>query len=118
MRCPKCGYTTFDDLDACTKCKGDFLEVRSWLNLPPGPLQPLSVPVMLERVGMATEAVPPRLDATEVIKAMKSSGPKTFELDLSQEPIEPNLAEHWRAKAGEVPINASAGLSLDLTMDK
>lgn len=33
MKCPKCGYTGFDYLDACRKCGGDLREVRMALQI-------------------------------------------------------------------------------------
>lgn len=33
MKCPKCGYTSFDYLDACRKCGGDLREARSLLQI-------------------------------------------------------------------------------------
>ncbi|MBW1981941.1 MAG: hypothetical protein JRJ12_12055 [Deltaproteobacteria bacterium] len=33
MRCPKCGYVSFDYLSACKKCQRDLTEVRQTLNL-------------------------------------------------------------------------------------
>lgn len=33
MKCPKCGYTSFDYLDACKKCGGDLRETRSFLQI-------------------------------------------------------------------------------------
>lgn len=33
MKCPKCGYTSFDYLDACKKCGTDLSAVRSMLGV-------------------------------------------------------------------------------------
>ncbi len=33
MKCPKCGYTSFDYLDACKRCKGDLRDARTLLQI-------------------------------------------------------------------------------------
>ena len=33
MKCPKCGYTSFDYLDECKRCGTDLRDVRALLNL-------------------------------------------------------------------------------------
>lgn len=33
MKCPKCGYTSFDYLDSCKKCGADVREVRTRLQI-------------------------------------------------------------------------------------
>ncbi len=33
MKCPKCGYTSFDYLDECKRCGSDLRDVRALLNL-------------------------------------------------------------------------------------
>lgn len=33
MKCPKCGYHSFDHLDSCKKCNNDLVEHKSKFNL-------------------------------------------------------------------------------------
>ena len=33
MKCPKCGYHSFDHLDSCKKCSSDLVEHKSKFNL-------------------------------------------------------------------------------------
>jgi hypothetical protein len=34
MKCPKCGYTSFDYNERCPKCNKDLTQDREWINLP------------------------------------------------------------------------------------
>jgi hypothetical protein len=46
MRCPNCGYTSFDYLDRCLKCEADLTEERTRLNhldLHPDPISLLAI---------------------------------------------------------------------------
>lgn len=42
MKCPKCGYITFDFYDACPKCNRDLTEVRNRLILFPFRASPIN----------------------------------------------------------------------------
>jgi hypothetical protein len=42
MKCPKCGYTSFDHNDTCPKCKKNISDTRAKLNLPNFAAGPIS----------------------------------------------------------------------------
>ncbi len=35
MKCPQCGYISFDYVESCEKCGNDLTSVRTLLNIPP-----------------------------------------------------------------------------------
>ncbi len=55
MKCPKCGYTSFDYHDACRKCGKSLQEERTRLGLPDFPPAPA---VSLESSGEAEGYIP------------------------------------------------------------
>jgi hypothetical protein len=67
MKCPKCGYTSFDHNDHCPRCLKDIASERHRLNLPaftPNPphlLGPLSGEVGAKIIGFETEKMAPAL---------------------------------------------------------
>lgn len=50
MRCPNCGYFTFDYLDRCVKCRADLTGERRKLNLLDVALNPISLQKIIEQV--------------------------------------------------------------------
>jgi hypothetical protein len=65
MKCPKCGYTSFDHNDTCPRCRKDIAAERHRLNLPaftPDPphlLGLLNGEVDAKKIGLETEQRPP-----------------------------------------------------------
>jgi hypothetical protein len=123
MHCIQCGYTTFDYLEACPKCRADFHEDRTRLNLPAGPLRPISLTEIIARVeahgveDMPTAGITSA--ATEKTEKLKTPvmGPKTFDLDLSSETDVENLAEKWLAKTVGTQGKKSGESPLDLSLE-
>ena len=71
MKCPKCGYISFDHHSACPRCRRDLKAERSRLNLPAFMPEP---PSFLHSAGGGDEPSPaPRPDADYVIEM--DSGP-------------------------------------------
>lgn len=50
MRCPDCGYFTFDYLDRCNKCRADLTGERRKLNLLDVALDPISLQKIIEEL--------------------------------------------------------------------
>ena len=50
MRCPKCGYISFDHLDQCQKCRTDLSREKMHLNLLNTPANPISLLAIMERM--------------------------------------------------------------------
>jgi hypothetical protein len=55
MRCPKCGYISFDHLDQCQKCRTDLSREKMHLNLLNTLANPISLLAVMERMS-ATRA--------------------------------------------------------------
>jgi hypothetical protein len=102
MKCPKCGYTSFDHNDSCPRCRKDVAAERHRLNLPaftPNPpylLGPLNGEVGVKKIGLETEQMPPPLmlkpdalpgpEDSQALQAMEMA----FEADQgTQIPFEP-----------------------------
>ncbi len=50
MRCPKCGYISFDHLDRCNRCRTDLTGERSRLNLLEIKPNPISLQAIRDRI--------------------------------------------------------------------
>ena len=117
MRCPKCGYNQFDHLDTCSKCRADLSEERNSLNLPEGPLNPISLTEILKKVQSGSVLAAPVGEGTAKIQPVNLSAPKTVSLDLSDETTVSALTEKWKANPEEGKKKISEGLSVDLTLE-
>ena len=118
MRCPKCGFNTFDHLEICSKCQAGFQDERKRLNLPEGPQRPIALMEILKRIEAAAEPVsPPSEPAPKTIPA-PMRGPKTFDLDLSQDTELETLADTWKANSETVRVSRPEGLMLDLSLEQ
>ena len=117
MRCPQCGYNKFDNLNACSKCRAALSEERNRLNLPEGPLDPLSLTEILKlvRSGPVKEVQAP--GGTTKIQPAKPAEPKTWALDQGSDIPMEALAE-IRPIVSEGRIKRPAeGFSVDLTLE-
>jgi hypothetical protein len=84
MRCPNCGYISFDYLDQCVKCSTDLTNERQRLNLPEIRPNPISFQEIMERMPIIAQKEK-RLEGEEAtIKARSPVLPKKPEIDLSQ----------------------------------
>ena len=113
MRCPKCGYNQFDHPDTCSKCRADLSEERIRLNLPEGPLNPLSLTEILKKV----QSDSLKADQPTETTAKINPAPKTLDLDLSDETTVSTLSEKWKANPEEGKKKPGEGLSVDLTLE-
>jgi hypothetical protein len=117
MRCPQCGYNRFDNLNTCSKCRADLSEERNRLNLPEGPLDPISLTEILKLVqaGPIKEVQAP--GGTTKIHPAKPAEPKTMALNLGSDIPMEALAEE-RPIVPENRIKRPAeGFSVDLTLE-
>ena len=118
MRCSQCGYTTFDSLDTCSKCRSDLFEEKARLNLPTGPFKPVSLTEIIARTAFpATEITPPPEDKILNLVRHDSGGPKTFDLDLSDDTAVESLTDKLLAKSGGKPFNKEGEISLNLSLE-
>ena len=117
MRCPKCGYNQFDHLDTCSRCRADLSEERNRLNLPEGPLNPISLTEILKKIQSGSAEAAPAKEGTAKIQPVNPSAPKTLSLDLSDETTVSALSDKWKAKSEEGKKKTSEGFSVDLTLE-
>ena len=120
MRCSQCGYTTFDHLETCSKCRADFYEEKTRLNLPTGPFKPISLTEIIARVEVSfnqTAEIPSREENTPALNPFVSTGPKTFDLDLSGDTALETLTEKLMAKTAGIPGKKGGELSSDLSLE-
>jgi hypothetical protein len=117
MRCPKCGYNQFDNLDTCSNCRADLSEERIRLNLPEGPLNPISLTEILEMVQSGSFKEVPSAGGTTKIQPAKSADLKSFSVDLGSDiPLE-GLADKRQAIPQDLKKKPAEGLSVDLTLE-
>jgi len=68
MRCPKCGYNSFDHLDSCKKCGKDLVEFKQKYGIVsvlfPGQMQPVEKPAVAEDESVVDDAVAAATAAT------------------------------------------------------
>jgi hypothetical protein len=84
MRCPNCGYISFDYLDQCVKCRTDLTGERQRLNLLDIRPNPISFQEIMERMPIIAQKEK-RLEGEEATKKAQSPVlPKKPEIDLSQ----------------------------------
>jgi hypothetical protein len=69
MRCPHCGFFSFDYLNRCLKCQADLTEERHKLNLPDITPNPISLQKILERM-------PQMVDRETARPAQETTSPK------------------------------------------
>ena len=117
MRCPKCGYNQFDHPDTCSRCRTDLAEERNRLNLPEGPLNPISLTEILKRIQSGSVKSVQVEEGTAKIQPPNPSAPKTVALDLSDETTVSALSDKWKANPEEGKKKSSEGFSVDLTLE-
>jgi hypothetical protein len=117
MRCAKCGYNQFDNPDTCSKCRADLSEERIRLNLPEGPLNPISLTEILEMVQSGSFKEVPSEGGTTKIQPAKPAEPKSFSVDLgSNIPLEVR-ADKQQIIPQDLKKKPAEGLSVDLTLE-
>ncbi len=117
MRCPKCGYNQFDHEDTCSKCRADLSGERNRLNLPEGPLNPISLTEILKTVPSGSGKSAPGEEGTTKIQPLNPAAPKTVTLDLSDETTVSALSDKWKANPEEGKKKTGEGFSVDLTLE-
>ena len=117
MRCPNCGYISFDYLDQCVKCRTDLTGERQLLNLPEMRPNPISLQEIMERMPIITQkAKESEKEAT--IKAQAPEVSKAPEIDLSQGlSLDISIPSDLKAAPGEPKKSPSAEKGLELTLE-
>lgn len=87
MKCPKCGYISFDHHDHCPKCKKNISDTRAKLNLPAFMANPISVKIQ-DNLGVATGAAAVRgSGALAAVLQESARGNLRPEADSADEPL-------------------------------
>ncbi len=86
MRCPKCGFISFDYLDRCLKCQTDLTEERHKLNLPDITPNPISLQKILERIPQMVDK------ETAGVKEMAKDRPPEPAAKTGQPKIGPSIS--------------------------
>ena len=98
MKCPKCGYHSFDHLDSCKKCNNDLVEHKSKFNLR-GFFSP----------GQAAETEPePVIDENHEEEEASADGSVDFGFDFLDEEGDP-VAE----SADDISLNDIQDVNID-----
>jgi hypothetical protein len=111
MRCPKCGYFSFDHLDRCVKCQGDLTGERDQLNLPGIKPTPISLKEILDREAYLSRKKNTREREESPIRPTKPDVPTGPELFL-EEGI--SLDPDWKAKGTKKPKQEDGEIELSL----
>jgi hypothetical protein len=117
MRCPQCGYNKFDNLNTCSKCRANLSEERNRLNLPEGPLDPISLTEILKLVQSGPIKEVQAVGGTTKIQPAKPAEPKTMALDLGSDILMEALAEKRHPLPEDRIKMPSEGFSVDLTLE-
>jgi hypothetical protein len=124
MKCPKCGYISFDYNEVCPKCNKNIAALRDKMSLPSYKAAPLSmlkaltgeasdtdadisVQVSDETTSVLEEEEGLSLEDSQAIEAMEKTFKDSQEFDMQ---LETSLDEVW----DETPKEDAADLSLDI----
>lgn len=124
MKCPKCGYISFDHNEICPKCNKNIAALRDKMSLPSYKAAPLSmlkaltgeasdsnadisVQVSEDTASVLEEEEGLSLEDSQAIEAMEKTFKDSQEFDMQ---LETTLDEVW----DETPKEDAADLSLDL----
>ena len=124
MKCPKCGYISFDYNEVCPKCNKNIAALRDKMSLPSYKAAPLSmlkaltgevsdseadtsVQVSEDTASVLEEEEGLSLEDSQTIEAMEKTFKDSQEFDMQ---LETTLDEVW----DETPKEDAADLSLDI----
>lgn len=124
MKCPKCGYISFDYNEVCPKCNKNIAALRDKMSLPSYKAAPLSmlkaltgevsdseadtsVQVSEDTASVLEEEEGLSLEDSQTIEAMEKTFKDSQEFDMK---LETTLDEVW----DETPKEDAADLSLDI----
>ena len=82
MKCPKCGYTSFESYDACRKCAADLVDFRQSHGLTPVVFPPALRATLAADLGLAASDTAASSDADTF----------TFDLPTGSQPVAPQPA--------------------------
>lgn len=105
MKCPKCGYTSFESYDSCRKCSADLVEFKQSHGLTPVIIPPSLRSEMAGGLG---------LSQTEGDNTADTAGDMfTFDLPTTQQPASPASAAASSPFSFDDPPAAPSPFSFD-----
>jgi hypothetical protein len=117
MRCPNCGYVSFDYLDRCVKCNTDLTGERRRLNLLEIRPDPISLQEIMERMPIITQKEREQEREAPTERSKKSAVPNEPRIDLDQG-ISLDISSPSDQKDGpqglKIPSVEEGGLELSL----
>lgn len=120
MKCPKCGYHSFDHLDSCKKCGQDMTDHKTKFNLH-GFFHPGQATIQHEEAAAADD-LPPEIEAVsgdvdfgfdflaeeeETSAEAPDAGSADFELKIDQDDL--NIARPFEIDGESVPADQPSG---------
>jgi hypothetical protein len=118
MRCPSCGYISFDYLDRCVKCSAALTDERHRLNLPETKPNPISLQEIMERMPIITQKGSGQEPGEATIKAQGPGIFKAPEIDLSQGlSMDISIPSDPKAGARESKVSSPKEGELELTLE-
>ncbi len=87
MKCPKCGYVSFDYLDTCKKCGNDLTSVRAILGLVPViPNPPFLLSSLVGGEGVEAQPAETTPESSEEISLDTEELDITLETEVGEKP--------------------------------
>lgn len=107
MKCPQCGYTSFDYVESCEKCGNDLTSARTLLNIPPvkpntpsflsalidGTYTPEQAPEPEETTGESIELSEEEVDLTEKSETLDIETEEAVDLTEKSEGLDSKTEE-------------------------
>ncbi len=112
MKCPKCGFTSFDDLTECKKCAKDLSAFRSKFNL-----RGIVRPFAAAAPPAATPATPAETDRGDEPAVVAASGPAADPVDFGYDFMEETPGEPTSSLDDLLEADASAPFPAELDFD-
>ncbi|MCJ7833188.1 MAG: hypothetical protein MUQ20_02225 [Deltaproteobacteria bacterium] len=117
MRCPNCGYVSFDYLDQCVKCNTDLTGERHRLNLLEIRPDPISLQEIMERMPIITQKERGQKREASAAKPQGSLTSNEPKIDLDQGlPLDISIPSDLKdaPQASKISSPEEGGLELSL----
>ena len=105
MKCPKCGYVSFEYLDACRKCGRDFTQLKSDMGITTFAPGVINVLKYVEGMEEAVEETDESAVATAASEEAKESGTVTAVEEAINSVVEETSLNGEAQKKGEIEIS-------------
>ena len=118
MRCPNCGYVSFDYLDRCVKCNTDLTGERNRLNLLEIRPDPISLQEIMERMPIIAQKEREHEGEASTERSKKPVVPSESRIDLDQGlSLDISSPSDMKAAPQESKIHSREEGGLELSME-